>query len=48
MPGEDPMSLKTAEPVAEKIVAMCLPEFQETGKLYDYRQGRLLPPQPMA
>jgi NAD(P)-dependent dehydrogenase (short-subunit alcohol dehydrogenase family) len=44
MPGEDPMTLKTAEPVADKIVAMCLPEFQETGKLYDYRQGRLLTP----
>jgi NAD(P)-dependent dehydrogenase (short-subunit alcohol dehydrogenase family) len=42
MPGEDPMTLKTAEPVAEKIVAMCLPDFQETGKLYDYQQGRLL------
>jgi NAD(P)-dependent dehydrogenase (short-subunit alcohol dehydrogenase family) len=42
MPGEDPMSLKTAEPVAEKIVEMCLPEFQETGMVYDYRAGRLL------
>jgi len=48
MPGEDPMTLKTAEPVAEKIVALCLPEFQETGKTYDYRAGRLLSPQPMA
>jgi len=37
MPGEDPMALKTAEPVAEKIVELCLPDFQETGKLYDYR-----------
>ena len=42
MPGEDPMTLKTAEPVAEQIVAMCLPGFQETGKLYDCEQGRLL------
>ena len=40
MPGEDPMTLKTAEPVAEQIVAMCLPDFQETGKLYDCDQGR--------
>jgi NAD(P)-dependent dehydrogenase (short-subunit alcohol dehydrogenase family) len=48
MPGEDPMSLKAAEPVADKIVALCLPDFQETGKTYDYRQGRLLSPQPMA
>jgi NAD(P)-dependent dehydrogenase (short-subunit alcohol dehydrogenase family) len=44
IPGEDPMSLKTADAVAEKIVAMCLPDFQETGKLYDYRQGRLVTP----
>jgi len=39
MPGEDPMALKTAEPVAEKIVELCLPDIQETGKLYDYRGG---------
>jgi len=44
MPGEDPMSLKTAEPVADKIVELCLPELQETGKLYDFRQGRLVEP----
>jgi len=48
MPGEDPMSLKTAEAVAEKIVDMCLPDFQETGKIYDYRAGRLLSMQPPA
>jgi NAD(P)-dependent dehydrogenase (short-subunit alcohol dehydrogenase family) len=48
MPGEDPMSLKTAEPVADKIVELCLPDFQETGKLYDCRQGRLLVAQPPA
>jgi NAD(P)-dependent dehydrogenase (short-subunit alcohol dehydrogenase family) len=46
MPGEDPMTLKTADPVADKIVALCLPDFQETGKIYDYRAGRLLTPQP--
>ena len=43
MPGEDPLSLKPPEPVAEKIVEMCLPEFQETGRTYDFREGRLLP-----
>src|SRR6266545_2539275 len=48
MPGEDPMSLKAADAVAEKIVELCLPEFQETGKIYDYRSGRLLVPQPPA
>jgi NAD(P)-dependent dehydrogenase (short-subunit alcohol dehydrogenase family) len=48
MPGEDPMSVKPAEGVADKIVAMCLPEFQETGKLYDCKLGRLLTMQPPA
>jgi len=48
MPGEDAMSLKTAEPVAAKILELCRPEFQETGKLYDYGKGRLLSLQPPA
>src|SRR5262245_1682825 len=48
MPGEDPMSLKTAFEVAEKIVELCLPTFQETGKVYDYRAGRMLAAQPPA
>jgi NAD(P)-dependent dehydrogenase (short-subunit alcohol dehydrogenase family) len=48
MPGEDPMSLKTADAVAEKILELCHPDFQETGKVYDYRQGRLLALQPPA
>jgi NAD(P)-dependent dehydrogenase (short-subunit alcohol dehydrogenase family) len=42
MPGEDPLLLKPPEPVAEKIVEMCLPEFRESGKTYDFREGRLL------
>jgi NAD(P)-dependent dehydrogenase (short-subunit alcohol dehydrogenase family) len=46
MPGEDPMSLKTPEPVADKIVELCRPDFGETGKIYDYRQNRLLTPAP--
>jgi NAD(P)-dependent dehydrogenase (short-subunit alcohol dehydrogenase family) len=45
MPGEDPNSLKTADDVAEKIVELCRPEFTESGKIYDYRAGRLLTPQ---
>jgi len=39
MPGEDATELKTPEPVAERILELCLPQFEETGKLYDYRQG---------
>jgi NAD(P)-dependent dehydrogenase (short-subunit alcohol dehydrogenase family) len=42
MPGEDPMELKTAEPVAERILELCRAEFTETGKLYDYAQDRLI------
>jgi NAD(P)-dependent dehydrogenase (short-subunit alcohol dehydrogenase family) len=42
MPGEDPTTLPTAEEVAEKIVELCLPEFTETGKLYDFPAGKLL------
>ncbi len=39
MPGEDPGELKTPEPVAEKIVELCLPQFQDTGELCNYRAG---------
>jgi NAD(P)-dependent dehydrogenase (short-subunit alcohol dehydrogenase family) len=39
MPGEDPAALKAPEPVAERILELCLPQFQETGKLYDFREG---------
>jgi NAD(P)-dependent dehydrogenase (short-subunit alcohol dehydrogenase family) len=42
MPGEDPLSLKSPDAVAEKVVDMCLPQFQETGRTYDFRQGALL------
>jgi len=41
MPGEDPMTLPSADEVAEKIVALALPSFTESGKLYDFRFGRL-------
>jgi NAD(P)-dependent dehydrogenase (short-subunit alcohol dehydrogenase family) len=42
MPGEDPMTLPTPDEVAEAIVPLCLPSFSETGKLYDYRAGKLM------
>jgi len=48
LPGEDPMTLKTADVVAEKIVELCLPTFEQTGKIYDMRKGGLLTPQPPA
>ena len=34
MPGEDQMTLATPDQPAEKIVELCLPSFQHTGKLY--------------
>lgn len=42
MPGEDPMTLPTAEAVADKLVELCLPSMTETGKLYDFRAGKFL------
>ena len=42
MPGEDPMTLVTPDKVAEKIVELCMPSMQETGKMYAYQKGRLL------
>ena len=41
IPGEDPMTLPTPEQVAEKILDLCLPSFSETGKIYDFRSGKL-------
>jgi NAD(P)-dependent dehydrogenase (short-subunit alcohol dehydrogenase family) len=42
MPGEDPATLPKPAQVAEKIIPLCLPDFTETGKLYDYKTGKLL------
>jgi len=48
MPGEDPMTLPTAEDVAEKILSLCLPSCSETGKLYDFPAGKFLEFKPPA
>ena len=48
-PGEDPETLDTPEQVAEFLVPMCLPSWQDTGKLYDYKSRALMsfrPPAP--
>jgi NAD(P)-dependent dehydrogenase (short-subunit alcohol dehydrogenase family) len=42
MPGEDPTSLRTPEDLAPRILALCLPGWSETGKLYDFPQDRVL------
>jgi NAD(P)-dependent dehydrogenase (short-subunit alcohol dehydrogenase family) len=47
-PGEDPMELDTPEQAAEFIVPMCLPSWNETGKLYDYKSRTLMSFRPPA
>lgn len=42
MPGEDPLSLRTPEELAPKIVEICSPGWRETGKLYDFPQDKVL------
>ncbi|RAI45148.1 SDR family NAD(P)-dependent oxidoreductase [Rhodoplanes roseus] len=42
MPGEDPKTVQPPEEAAAAIVSLCLPGFQETGRLFDLRAGRLL------
>jgi NAD(P)-dependent dehydrogenase (short-subunit alcohol dehydrogenase family) len=41
-PGEDPMTLDTAEQAAALIVPMCAPGWTETGKLFDYKTRKLM------
>jgi NAD(P)-dependent dehydrogenase (short-subunit alcohol dehydrogenase family) len=42
MPGEDPMTLPPPDRVADAIVALCLPSFEETGRLYDVPSVRFV------
>jgi len=42
MPGEDPVSVPPPDEVAAKIVDLCLPDFTETGRLYDFPTRRLV------
>jgi len=48
MPGEDPMTLDTPEQVAEFVVPMCLPDWTENGRLYNYPTRALLSFRPPA
>jgi NAD(P)-dependent dehydrogenase (short-subunit alcohol dehydrogenase family) len=41
-PGEDPMTLDTPEQAAELILPMCAPDWNETGKLFDYKTRKLM------
>lgn len=42
MPGEDQSTLKTPADIAPKIVALCAPEWTETGRLYDFPTDRMM------
>jgi NAD(P)-dependent dehydrogenase (short-subunit alcohol dehydrogenase family) len=42
MPGEDPMTLRTPEDIAPKIVELCSSEWAETGKLYDFPTDKVM------
>lgn len=42
MPGEDPLKLDPPHKVAEQILSLCLPSFEESGKLYDYPTRKLM------
>ncbi|TPW33417.1 SDR family NAD(P)-dependent oxidoreductase [Martelella alba] len=41
-PGEDPMTLPHPSEVAASIIPLVLPSFTESGKLYVFREGRLM------
>jgi NAD(P)-dependent dehydrogenase (short-subunit alcohol dehydrogenase family) len=47
-PGADPESLATPEQVVEGLLPLCLPSFAESGKIYEYRSGKLKSFQPPA
>jgi NAD(P)-dependent dehydrogenase (short-subunit alcohol dehydrogenase family) len=42
MPGEDPLDLRTPEELAPKILSICAPNWNETGKIYDFPQDKVL------
>lgn len=41
-PGIDPETLPPPEEIVKALVPLCLPSFTESGRLYDYRAGKLL------
>jgi NAD(P)-dependent dehydrogenase (short-subunit alcohol dehydrogenase family) len=41
-PGVDPETLPTPEDVAKAIVPFCLPDCTDSGKVYDFRVGKIL------
>ncbi len=45
MPGEDPLTLRTPEELAPELVRLASPEWSDTGKIFDFPQGKVLSPQ---
>ena len=45
MPGEDPQTLRPPEQLAPHLVLLASPEWDETGKIYDFPQDKVLTPQ---
>jgi NAD(P)-dependent dehydrogenase (short-subunit alcohol dehydrogenase family) len=45
MPGEDPLTLRTPEELAPHLVEIASPGWSETGKIFDFPQGKVLTPQ---
>ncbi|MFN3674120.1 MAG: SDR family NAD(P)-dependent oxidoreductase [Bosea sp. (in: a-proteobacteria)] len=45
MPGEDPLTLKTPEELAPHLLRLASPDWTETGKIFDFPQGKVLTPQ---
>jgi NAD(P)-dependent dehydrogenase (short-subunit alcohol dehydrogenase family) len=41
-PGVDPKTLPPPEEVAKTLLPLCLPDFVKSGKIYDFRAGKLL------
>jgi NAD(P)-dependent dehydrogenase (short-subunit alcohol dehydrogenase family) len=39
-PGIDPLTLPTPEDVAKAIMPLCLPDCAESGKIYNFREGK--------
>ena len=42
MPGEDPLTLRTPDELAPKLVMLTAPEWRETGKLYDFPHDQVM------
>jgi NAD(P)-dependent dehydrogenase (short-subunit alcohol dehydrogenase family) len=45
MPGEDPQTLRTPEELAPHLVRLASPDWTESGKIFDFPQGKVLSPQ---